>query len=71
MLAPSQDPDGVRFLRIVERVEGFILQRFDAQRRSLGDLQFDTMDEAMGHVYAEYREISDWRFCRDGTDREG
>ncbi len=68
VLSPSPDPGRVRFLRIVERVEGFILQRFNERRASLGDLQFETMDEAMGHVYAEHREITDWRLCPDDAD---
>ena len=65
VLFPSPDPGGVRFLRIVERVEGFFLQRFDERGESLGDLQFETMDEAMSYVYSEYREIDDWRPCPD------
>lgn len=70
VLSPSPGQPGVKFLRIVERVDGFFLQRFDELGESLGDLQFETMDEAMVHVYSEYREIADWRFCPDDTDGE-
>ena len=67
VLSPSPDPPGVKFLRILERVDGFFLQRFGERGASLGELQFETMDEAMHHVYSEYHEISDWRFCPDDT----
>jgi hypothetical protein len=70
VLSPAPDPGVVKFLRILERVEGFILQRFDERRESLGDLRFDTMDEAMSHLYSECGEISDWRQCPDGADGE-
>jgi hypothetical protein len=70
VLSPSPEPPGVKFLRIGERVEGFFLQRLDERGESLGDLQFETMDEAMHHVYSKYHEISDWRFCPDDTDGE-
>lgn len=65
VLSPSPERPGVKFLRIVERVDGFFLQRFDERGESLGDLQFETMDDAMGHVYSQYREITDWRPCPD------
>ena len=65
VLSPSLQTPGVKALRIVERVEGFFLQRFDERGESLGDLQFETMDEAMSHVYSEYRDITDWRPCPD------
>jgi hypothetical protein len=29
----------------------------------VGDALLETLDEAMHHVYTEYGEISDWRFC--------
>ena len=70
VLSSSPEPSAVKFLRIVERVEGFFLQRFDESGGSLGVLQFETMDEAMQHVYSGYGEISDWRFCPDDTDGE-
>jgi hypothetical protein len=70
VLSPSPDPPAVKFLRIVERVEGFFLQRFDERGESLGDLQFETRDEALHHVYTEYRELSEWRPCPDETSGE-
>jgi hypothetical protein len=70
VLSPSADPPGVRFLRIVERVEGFFLQRFDERGGSMGDLQFETLDEAMHHVYSEYKEVSDWKSCPDDASTE-
>lgn len=70
VLSPSTDPPSVKYLRILEKVDGFFLQRFAERGESLGELQFETMDEAMRHVYSEYREISDWRFCPDGTGSE-
>jgi len=65
VVSPSGDPPGSKFLRIVERVEGFFLQRFDERGEFVGDLQFETLDEAMRHVYSEYDELSDWRSCPD------
>jgi len=65
VLSPSTDPHAVNFLRIVERVEGFFLQRFDERREFVGDLLFETLDEAMSYVYSEYDEVSDWRSCPD------
>jgi hypothetical protein len=65
VLSPSPDPPGIKFLRIIERVEGFFLQRFDERGKFVGDAQFETLDEAMHHVYSEFDEISDWRFCPD------
>jgi hypothetical protein len=70
VLSPSPDPPGVKFLRILERVEGFFLQRFDERGEFVGDAQFETLDEAMRHVYSEYDEISDWRFCPDDASGE-
>jgi hypothetical protein len=70
VLSPSPETPAVKFLRIVERVEGFFLQRFDERGESLGDLLFETMDEAMHHVYSEYREITDWRTCPDDAGAE-
>jgi hypothetical protein len=69
VLSPSADPHGVKSLRIVERVEGFFLQQFDARGEFVGDLQFETLDDAMRHVYAEYDELSDWRSCPDDASR--
>jgi hypothetical protein len=63
VLAPAPDPRGVKALRIVERVEGFVLQRFDDRGEFLGDDRFDTLDEPMRHVYAEYDDVADWRLC--------
>ena len=70
VLSPSPETPTVKLLRIVERVDGFFLQRFDERGESSGDLQFETMDQAMQYVYSEYREITDWRLCRDPADGE-
>ena len=70
VLSPAPEPGDVKSLRIVERVEGFVLQRFDEQGESLGDLLFETMDEAMSHVYSQWREITDWRNCPDDDGGE-
>jgi hypothetical protein len=65
VLSPTTDPPGVVSLRIVERVEGFRLERFDDRRAFLGDLLFETMDEAMEYVYDHYDEVTRWRPCPD------
>jgi hypothetical protein len=70
VLSPSADLPGVTFLRIVERVEGFILQRFDERGDSLGDLQFETLDEAMRHVYSE-SELAVLAACIEECRRPG
>ena len=54
---------GVKSLRIVERVEGFVLQRFDERGGSVGDELFETLDDAKRHVYSAYDSVSDWHFC--------
>ena len=36
----------------------------------MGDLQFETLDEAMRHVYSEYKEVSDWRSSSDDASNE-
>jgi hypothetical protein len=61
----SADPSGVTSLRILERVDGFHMQRLDDRREPLDELLFETMDEAMDHVYSHYDEVSDWRPCPD------
>jgi hypothetical protein len=58
----------VKVLLIVERVDGFFLQRLTERGEHVGDTQHDTLDEAMSYAYAEYDVISDWRFCPDDTD---
>jgi hypothetical protein len=60
----------VRFLRIIERVEGFFLQRFDESGDFVSDAQFETLDDAMRHVYSEYDEVADWRLCPDDASGE-
>jgi hypothetical protein len=70
VLTASADTLGVKFLRITTRVEGFFLQRFDEHGEFLGELQFETMDEAMWFVYSEYDAISDWRDCPDDASGE-
>jgi hypothetical protein len=47
----------VKFLRIIERVAGFFLQRFDERGEFAGDTQFETLDDAMRHIYSEYDAI--------------
>lgn len=54
---------GVSSLRIVERVDGFILQRYDDRGGSVGDQLFETLDEAMRWVYSAYDSVSHWHFC--------
>jgi hypothetical protein len=58
----------VKVLLIVERVEGFFLQRLTDRGEHVGDTQHDTLDEAMSYAYSEYDAISDWRFCPDDAD---
>jgi hypothetical protein len=70
VLAASSTAPDVKFLRITTRVEGFFLQRFDERGEGLGELQFDTMDEAMWFAYSEYGAISDWRDCPDDANTE-
>ena len=65
VLSRSPDQPEVKFLRIVERVERFLLQRFDERGDCVSDALFETLDEAMSDIYAEYDEIADWRFCRE------
>ena len=48
VLSPSPDLPGVKCLRIIERVEGFLLQL--KRGELVGDEQFATLDEAMRHV---------------------
>lgn len=70
---PSQskvetDSPQVKVLLIVERVDGFFLQRLTDRGEHVGDTQHDTLDEAMSYAYSEYDAISDWRFCPDDAD---
>jgi hypothetical protein len=58
----------VKVLLIVERVEGFFLERLTERGEHVGATQHDTMDEAMSYAYSQYDAISDWRFCPDGAD---
>ena len=69
VLSPLAGSHGVKFLRIVERVEGFVLQRFDERGEFVDDLQFETLDDAQWHVYSEYDEVSEWRHCPDDAAR--
>jgi hypothetical protein len=57
-----------KVLLIVERVDGFFLQRLTDRGVHLGETQHDTMDEAMSYALAEYDAISDWRFCPGDVD---
>jgi hypothetical protein len=57
----------VRFLLIIERVDGFFLERFTDRGELVDDAQYKTLDEAMRQVYSDYT-ISDWRLCPDGVD---
>lgn len=63
--AAATDPPGIKLLRITTRVEGFFLQRFDQRGESLGELQFDTMDDAMWFADSQYPGLSDWQDCPD------
>jgi hypothetical protein len=60
-------PAQVKVLLIVERVDGFFLQRFTDRGELVADTQHDTLDEAMWEAYSEYV-LSDWSFCPDGVD---
>jgi hypothetical protein len=57
----------VKVLLIVERVDGFLLERFNDRREPIGDTQHETLDDAMRQAYSEYT-ISDWRLCPDDAD---
>jgi hypothetical protein len=63
VLSPAPASPEVRLLRITERVEGFFLEQFDQRGEAVDEAQFETLDDAMRHVYSAYEEISDWRFC--------
>ena len=58
----------VKLLLIVERVDGFLVERFTERGELVSETQHETMDEAMAQVYSEYKAISEWRFCPDGAD---
>ena len=64
----GRPPSLVKILLIVERVDGFVLQRLTDRGEHVGDTQHDTLDEAMSYAYSEYKAISDWRFCPDDVD---
>jgi hypothetical protein len=77
--AQSQDPNRsevatdpprpqVKILLILEKVEGFFLQRLTDRGQHVGNTQHDTLDEAMSYAYSEYGAISGWRFCPDDVD---
>ena len=57
----------VKALFIDERVEGFVLERFNDRGGLVGTTQHDTMDEAMWQASSEY-EIADWRSCPEDVD---
>ena len=63
-------PSLAKILLIVERVDGFVLQRLTDRGEHVGDTQHDTLDEAMSYAYSEYNAISDWRFCPDDDPLE-
>jgi hypothetical protein len=65
VLSPAPDTTGVKTLRILERVDGFFLQRLDERGELQRATQHDTMDEAMLYAYSEYEAISDWRRCSE------
>jgi hypothetical protein len=64
--APRAQP--VKVLLVVERVDGFFLERLTERGELVGTTRHDTMDEAMDQVYSEYDAVSDWRLCPDGAD---
>jgi hypothetical protein len=53
---------------MVERVNGFFLQRLTDRGEHVSETQHDTLDEAISYAYSEYGAISDWRFCPDDAD---
>jgi hypothetical protein len=57
----------VKVLLIAERVDGFLLHRFNERGEVVGETQHDTLDEAMWQAYSEYV-LSDWSFCPDDVD---
>ena len=67
-MGEGRPPSLVKILLIVERVDGFVLQRLADRGEHVGDTQHDTLDEAMSYAYSEYKAISDWRFCPDDVD---
>ena len=66
--AGTQALPQVKVLLIVERVDGFYLERLADHGEPVGTTRHDTMDEAMEQVYSEYDAISDWRLCPDDAD---
>jgi hypothetical protein len=63
----GQRPPGVKVLLIVERVEGFFLERLTDRGELVGQTQHDTLDEALRQAYSEYV-LSEWRLCPDDAD---
>ncbi len=60
-------PSLAKILLIVERVDGFVLQRLTDRGEHVGDTQHDTLEEAMSYAFSEYT-ISKWRSCPDDVD---
>ncbi len=58
----------VKVLLIVQRVDGFFLERFTDRGELVAETQHETLDEAMWQAYSEYDAISDWRLCPDDVD---
>ena len=58
----------VKVLLIVEKVDGFFLERLTERGELVSTTRHDTMDEAMDQVYSEYDAVSDWRLCPDDAD---
>ena len=66
--AKPQPTADVKVLLIVQRPDGFFLERFNERGELVGESQHDEMDDAMREAYSQCGPISDWRLCPDGVD---
>jgi len=64
----ASGPGDLSILVIRERTEGFFLERLAANGESLGETQYETLDEAMSDARRQYDPLSNWRFCPDDVD---
>lgn len=61
-------PSGrVKVVLIDITVDCFFLERLTDTGELVGEMQYDTLDEAMWQAYSDYV-LSDWSFCPDGVD---
>jgi hypothetical protein len=68
---PAREASGAGELSVLvirERTEGFFLERLAANGGSLGETQYEALDEAMGDAHRQYDPLSNWRFCPDNAD---